>query len=202
MAPRKTISLVAPNRDAIKRRAPPKPKKRKATAGKRGWTKSIRIRNEMAIIDGQQRMSVIRFFFESLRRARRMFDGQALRRAPREQRSGATPSLGCIGSVVRDRASRSIAWFAPTAFDQSAGRFCNNHLPHFDWAKSWCISSRDAGYSELRCNRMELVCAFILSSKCQLANSDQANETREPIQRSRSSRSSTVSGDLDGPIPF
>ena len=58
---RESISAVAPNRDATKQRASPKPKKRRAKSGKRGWSKSIRIRNEMTIVDGRQRMSVIRF---------------------------------------------------------------------------------------------------------------------------------------------
>jgi hypothetical protein len=66
MAPRKTISAVASSRDAVKRSAPPKTKKPRAEAGKRGSTKSIRIRNGMTIADGQQRMRVIRLLWESL----------------------------------------------------------------------------------------------------------------------------------------
>jgi hypothetical protein len=46
--------------------ASPKPKKQRAKAGKRGSTRPIRIRIDMTITDGQQRMSVIRLFYESL----------------------------------------------------------------------------------------------------------------------------------------
>jgi hypothetical protein len=60
MASRKTTSAIAPRHQAIK------PKKRRAKAGKRGSTKPIRIRNDMTITDGQQRMSVFRLFWESL----------------------------------------------------------------------------------------------------------------------------------------
>lgn len=42
----------------------PKPKKRKAKAGERGSLKPIRIRNDMTVTDGQQRVSIVRLFCE------------------------------------------------------------------------------------------------------------------------------------------
>ena len=65
---RKNTSAVTANRDATRRRASPKPKKRRSTTGKRGWSKLVRLGNETAIIDGQHRMSVLRFYFENLDR--------------------------------------------------------------------------------------------------------------------------------------
>jgi hypothetical protein len=64
MAPRKTKSAVAPTRDALKRSAP-KTKDQSSESGKRGSTRSIHLRNDMTIANGQQRIRVIRLFCES-----------------------------------------------------------------------------------------------------------------------------------------
>ena len=67
MPPRKRNFAVAPNRDATKRRGSPELKKRKAISGKRSSAKSVLIRKEMIIIDGQQRISAVRSYLKSLR---------------------------------------------------------------------------------------------------------------------------------------
>jgi hypothetical protein len=70
MAPRKTLSAVAPKRHAIKRGAPFKKKDQRADTTKRDSSaNSTRMRNNMTIADGQHRMSVIRLFLESLLRS-------------------------------------------------------------------------------------------------------------------------------------
>jgi hypothetical protein len=70
MAPRKTISAVAPKRHAIKRGAPFKKKDQRADPTKRDSSaNSTRMRNNMTIADGQHRMNVIRLFLESLLRS-------------------------------------------------------------------------------------------------------------------------------------
>lgn len=66
MVRHKNTAVVAPKRQVIKRGAPAKTKKPKTDARKRGSVQSIRLRNDMTIADGQQRMSVLRLFCESL----------------------------------------------------------------------------------------------------------------------------------------